>query len=191
MTDSNTQTLLIVFVGLTAVAVLLQAGVLLGIFLTVRKAVTFAKDEAEHYRGKVLPLIDSGNKLVLSGKELVASATNLINTVEPQLSTAASELAEMTRSLHVQTERLQAQADEVAAKVRVQTARVDGMTTSLLNGVDRAGRFLNEAVNVPIRQVNGVVAAARAVVDTLRTPPPPRAARVSAEVPADEKDLFI
>jgi methyl-accepting chemotaxis protein len=191
MTDSNLQTLLIVFIGLTAVAVLMQACVLLGIFLTIRKAVNFAKEEAEGYRNKLTPVIDSGSKLVASGKEMVASATELIKNLEPQLKTAATELSEMTQSLHDQTERLQAQADEIAAKVRMQTNRVDGMTTSFLNGVDRTGRFLNEAVNVPIRQVNGIVAAAKAVVDTLRTPPPPRARRVSVDSPADEKDLFI
>jgi methyl-accepting chemotaxis protein len=205
MTDSNLQTLLIVFIGLTSLAVLMQAFVLLGLFLAVRKAVNFAKEEAEEYRGKLAPIISSlapmvenGNKFIASGKEfvdsgkeLVFTARNLVSGLEPQLKAAATEMSEMTRSLHAQTERLQAQADEIAGKVRSQSERVDGMTTSFLNGVDRAGRFLNEAVSVPIRRVNGVVAAAKAVVDTLRTPAPPRAQRVAAEVPADEKDLFI
>lgn len=198
MTNSNLETLLIIFVGLTAIAVLLQAGVLLGILLTMLKAVKFAKQEADEYRGKITPLIqsgsrliESGEKLVGTGKELIATTTGLVQRLEPQLNTAAAEMTEMAQSLHEQTVRLQAQADEIAYKVRQQSDRVDGMTTSLLNNVDRAGRFLNDAVNAPIRQVHGVVAAAKAVVDTLRAPAPPKSQRIYSEAPTDEKDLFV
>jgi hypothetical protein len=46
------------------------------------------------------------------------------------------------------------------------------MTTEALNGLDRAGQLLTQAVSVPARQVAGVVAAAKAVLETLRKPAP-------------------
>ena len=186
--------MILILAGVT-VAVLLQAGVLLGIFLTMRKAVQTAKEEADEYRAKLTPLIESGSQMIHSGNDLIASTKTLINNLKPELEASVRELSNMTHDVHAQVNRLQASVDEIALKARHQAARVDGMTTSFLNGVDRFGIFLNEAVHAPVRQVNGVVAAVKAVVDTLRTPTPPRQPRPHA-VPrptrvVGDKDLFV
>ncbi len=173
--EINTE-LLLILAGVT-IAVLLQAGVLLGIFLTMRKAVQTAKEEADSYRSKLSPLLETSSQLINTGKELVEATQNLVNNLRPPLEAAVSELAHMTHDIHSQVNRLQDSVDEVARKARHQADRVDNMTTSFLNGMDRFGMFLNDAVHAPIRQVNGVVAAVKAVVDTLRAPAPPRASR--------------
>ena len=196
MLSVNTELLLIL--GGVTLAVLMQAFVLLGIFLTMRKAVQTAKEEADEYRAKITPLIETGSKLISTGKDLVASTQTLIDNLRPQIQTAATEMANMTHDVHAQVNRLQDSVDDVVLKAHHQANRVDSMTTSFLNGVDRFGAFLNEAVHAPIRQVNGVVAAAKAVVDTLRAPAPPRPQRAVRPRPApqtvrgdDDKDLFV
>jgi methyl-accepting chemotaxis protein len=190
---SNTEMWLIVFVGLTCLAILIQAGVLIGILVTVRKAVQTGRDEADQYRSKLTPLIDTGSQLIHTANELVASTQNLIKNLQPHIESTATELAGMARDLHTEANRLQTSVDEVAARARQQADRVDGMTTSFLDGVDRFGHFLNEAVRMPIRQINGVVAATRAVVETLRAPAPPRRVQPNpAPLPVgDDKDLFV
>jgi len=178
--------MILILAGVT-VAVLLQAGVLLGIFLTMRTAVQTAKDEAEEYRAKLTPLLENGGQLIKVGNELLTSAATLFGDVKPELEAAVTELANMTRDAHAQVNQLQALVDEVAQKARNQAERVDGMTTSFLNGLDHFGTFLNEAVRTPIRQVNGVIAAFKAVVDTLRSPAPPRRRPTRVD---EDKDLF-
>jgi len=190
---ANNETLLMIFIGITAIAVLLQAGVLLGIYLVVRKAVQTGKDEADEYRAKLTPIIDGSGKLISTANDLVASAQSLVKAVRPHLEFAATELANMATEIHAEANQLQASVDEVALKARRQVDRVDGMATSVLNGLDRFGGFLNEAVHLPIRQVNGIVAAARAVVETLRATSGPRTPR-RAPRPIDvseDKDLFV
>jgi ABC-type transporter Mla subunit MlaD len=192
MLNVNTE-LLLILAGVT-IAVLLQAGVLLGIFLTMRKAVQTAKEEADEYRAKLTPIIESGSQLITTGKDLVASTQTLIDNIRPQLVSAAAELSTLTREIRAQVNQIQDSVDEVALKARHHVDRVDNMTTSLLNGVDRFGAFLNEAVHVPIRQVNGVVAAAKAVMDTLRSPTPSRPRPRPVPQPMhveDDKDLFV
>ena len=191
---ANTETLLIVFIGITAAAVLLQAGMLLGIFVTVRKAVKAANEQADEYRSKLTPLLDTGSQLINTAHDLVASTQKLIKNVQPQIETVVTELAGMARDIHIEAARLQASVDDVAARARYQADRVDGMTTSLLNGVDRFGHFLNDAVHMPLRQINGVVAAVKAVVDVLRAPVPSRGRSRPTPEPmhvADDKDLFV
>src|SRR4051794_21594419 len=190
MLTINTELLLIL--AAVAIAVLMQAGVLLGIFLTMRKAVQTAKEEADLYRGKLTPIIETSSQLITTGKELVAATQTLIDGLKPQLIGAATELSTLTHEIRMQVNDLQDSVDEVAHKARHQADRVDSMTTSALNGLDRFGTFLNEAVHVPIRQVNGVVAAAKAIVDSLRAPARPRPRAVSQSLQVEEdKDLFV
>lgn len=189
----------IIFVAVTGLAFLLQAGVLLAMFLSLRKAITSARDRSEGFEGKLLPVLLAMQEFLTAGKDVVGSAKALIEKLEPKLNSAAAELEIMAQDIHVQATRLQASVDEVAQMARRQVDRADGMTTSFLNGLDRVGSFVNQAVDVPIRQVAGVVAAARAVVETLRSPAPPRARRQSQAAPAsphaayqtDDKDLFV
>ncbi len=191
---ANTETLLIIFIAITALAVLLQAGVLLGIYVTVRKAVKSANEQADEYRAKLTPLIDTGSQLIHTANDLVASTQKLIKNVQPQIESTVTELAGMARDVRAEANRLQASVDEVAARARYQVERVDGMTTTFLNGVDRFGSFLNEAVHMPLRQINGVVAAAKAVVDALRAPTPQRGRSRPVPQPmhvGDDKDLFV
>jgi hypothetical protein len=42
------------------------------------------------------------------------------------------------------------------------------MFSNLLDTVDRAGGFVTEVVSKPVRQVSGVLRAAKAVVESLR-----------------------
>ena len=190
-----------IFIGITAIAVLLQASVLLGIFLTVRKAVQAGKEQADEYRAKLTPIIDGSSKLIDTANDLVSSTQSMIKAIRPQLEIAATELANMASDIHAEANQLQASVEEVALRARQQVDRVDGMATSVLNGLDRFGGFLNEAVHVPIRQLNGIVAATKAVIDILRGSlpqrPPRRAPRPMDVAPrpmdmADEnKDLFV
>ena len=94
--------------------------------------------------------------------------------LEPKLDAAAGDLAEMTKIAREETRKMQVSADEISERIRRQAERVDHMTTTTLDSVDRVGNFVNQAVNVPMRQIAGVLAAAKAVVDTLRSPTPQR-----------------
>ena len=187
----NTDTILITMVGIAGAAVLLQALVLLGMFIAMIKAIKAAKKEIDEFKTSVMPIIDTSKVLIHTSKELVQTSRDLIARLEPKLDAAASDLQEMVQKAREEAARLQESAEEINQRVRHQAARVDDMTTSVLNGVDRAGHFMNEVVSVPVRQVSGVIAAVKAVVDTLRAPLPPRPHEVRETRTVDEKDLFV
>jgi hypothetical protein len=192
MPSSSTETILIVFVAITGVSVLLQAGVLLGIFFTVRKAVADGKEQADEFRSKLTPVLEASKEFLGTANELFGASKGLVDAASPRLKSAATELDAMILEVHAQAQRLQASVDDVALKAARQVDRVDGMATSALNSVEKLVTLLNEAVRVPVRQVNGVIAAAKAVIETLRAPAPPRTRRApqSSKV-AEDKDLFV
>jgi hypothetical protein len=60
----------------------------------------------------------------------------------------------------------------VLERTQRQTARVDGMVTSALDSVDKVGGFVADSVGKPVRRISALVAAARAVVQSLKATAP-------------------
>ncbi len=156
----NTDTILIIIVAFTGVAVLLQACVLFAIFLSLRKTAHSAIVAAEDFKTTVLPMVHSTRELV--------------ERISPQIITVSADLAELTASLKKETRGVSFSAAEIMERISRQTERLYAMLTNGLNAVDRAGVVVEAAVAVPVRQVNGVLAAIKAVVETYRSDVPRR-----------------
>ncbi len=169
----NSDTLLLVFVALTGVAVLLQAVVLLAIFLAMRKTTAMLQQQLDELRTSVMPVVTSTQKLLTS--------------VGPNLEAAAKDLAEITKVLRAQSADIQASAGQMLAQVERQTTRIDGMFTRVLDTVDRAGTVLADTINTPLRQISALTAFAKAALGALRSgQSQPRPSRSAAD-----EDMFV
>ncbi len=173
MPNANHETLMLVFVALTGLAVLLQAMILLAIFVALRKTAQQMHDQVDDLRTSVLPVLTES-------REFLAR-------VGPKLDSVATDLAELAHGLRAQCVDLQATATEMLEKVRHQTSRLDAMFTSVLDTVDRAGGVVTQTVRMPLRQLSAIAASVKAVVTTLRNGTPSPAQTHS---PAD-KDMFV
>jgi hypothetical protein len=156
----NTETLLIIFVAFTGVAVLLQACVLLAIFLTLRKTAKSAMEASQDFKTTVLPMVHSTRALV--------------DRITPQVITISEGLADLTATLKKESRGVSFSASEIMERVNRQTQRLDGMLTHGLDSVERAGNVVESAVAAPIRQVNGIMAALKAMFETYRSDVPRR-----------------
>ena len=182
MPKLDNQMILLAFVILMAVAVLLQAIILMAILAAVRKGARALQDEAQELRAALLPVLyDARETMATTRESLVTarealaqmqdfftSAQGVLNRIAPKVEGAASDLAAITDGLRVQAARMQNSGVEILEKLRHQSDRVDGMVTSLLDGVDRAGGFVANFVTRPVKQVSGILATVKAVVDSLR-----------------------
>src|ERR1700720_473997 len=139
--ETNTQTILIVFVALTGVAMLLQAFVLLAIYLSLKKTAKSVSDVSEDFKATVLPLVHSTRELM--------------EKLSPQVVTVSEGLAELTEILHKETKGVRISVSEIMERVNRQTARLDGMLTSGLDTVERTAGVIETAVAAPVRQANG------------------------------------
>ncbi len=173
MQNFDTQTILLVAVGVTALAVLLQAITLLVMFVALRKAAHALQEEVEDLRATVTPVFERTQELLAR--------------VGPKAEAAATDLAAVAHGLRSQAEHLEATAKEIIERAHQQSNRVDAMFTSVLDAVDRAGGFLADAVSKPARQLAGLLASARAIIESLRSPAPaqrPAAAPEGEDKPA-------
>lgn len=152
------QNTLLAFVALAAVALLVQTIGVLVLLLIFRKAAKNLRQEFQQYRAALLPAIDKTREIVES--------------ISPNVEKAAQELAIVASRLRQQTAQFQAAADDIIGRTQSQVGRADRMLTSVFDRVERASVFVSGALSGPVRQVSGLIASAKAVVETLRDPEP-------------------
>jgi len=182
--EANTQTILIVFVAFTALSVLLQACVLFGIYIALKKTTKTVLEVTEDLKDTVIPM-------VLTTREM-------LDRVKPQVFTITAGLAEFTETVRSETAGVTFSVVDVMQRVDRQSQRLDSMLTSTLNAIERVADILETAVAMPVRQVNGIFAAVKAVVDTYRSEGSPRRSSsngpssnsASKSAPAPEKTII-
>jgi len=168
----NNETLwLMIFVGLTAVALFGQFIVMLVAFFMVRKTLNSVQGEIGEIRSTVMPMITRSKEL--------------LEKVAPKVESVAADVADMAQSAREQTAHIRFTADEVLARVYRQTSRVDHMITNVADGVEHAGSVVADSVTKPVRQVSALLAAAKAFLGVLAT-----GRRNDRQVVTDQ-DMFV
>jgi methyl-accepting chemotaxis protein len=135
----------------------LQAIILLAIFFSVRKFTRSLHDEVEDLRTSVLPII-------LTTRETIVR-------IAPKIEGAVDDFAKVAQSLRTQTAETQATINDIVERVHKQSERLDEMVSGVMDAADRASNFVVASVSKPVRKISGLMAAVKAVVETLRTPP--------------------
>jgi hypothetical protein len=82
----------------------------------------------------------------------------------------------MSQTLKENTTRVGASASDIAQRVQAQSSRVDAMVSGALDAIDNAAGFVAETVNKPVRQLSGLLAGVKAIVETLGASQPPQRA---------------
>ncbi len=179
MPSLDIQTAQIIVLALVAFAVLLQVILVIAIFAGMGKLTKVVKEEIEDLHSSFMPI-------VYNTRDLLANVT-------PKIESTVEDLADLTRGLRVQSKEVESVGAEVLERLRRQSGRLDTMISGLLDTVDRTGAAVADAVNRPVRQISGLLASAKAVVESLRetaAPPashtPPRASR-----PPGDQNLFV
>ncbi len=131
------------FIALTGIAVLLQAGVLVAIFIALKK--TSAKMEAlgTEVKTKVLPTI--------------AQAEAMLTEIRPKVEAIAEQVQASATLVRGQVERVDATVTEVVDRARLQIIRTDDLLTRTLDRVERTSDIVHKTVVSPVRHISGLM----------------------------------
>jgi hypothetical protein len=153
----------ILFTAITSFGVLLQAFVLLAMFLAVRRLANRIQVITDELRPHVLPV--------------VVTTRNLVEEVSPKLKVAATNVMEASHTLRSQAEHVTATVDDVLSKANAQANRVDEMVTASIDSAAHATGAVQHAFAVPVRQASALFAGIKAGFDVLlgknHSSPPP------------------
>jgi uncharacterized protein YoxC len=151
--SSGNSKLLMIFVGMVALAMLVQAIALVMLAVGAAKARKRTMAIVDEIRAKAMPAIDSTQEFVRDfAPKLMTLAENLVETSNVVRSKAADFDATLT---------------DVNSKARAQATRVDDIVTTVLTGAAEVVHAVQHGIQVPVREFNGLVNGLKAGLDVL------------------------
>ena len=144
-------TLLKIFIAVTTFAVVVQAGILVGLYLAVRKSTARMEALATEVKSRVLPTVET--------------AQNLMVELRPKIDVISNNLAESSDLVRNQLGRLDATVTDVLDRARLQVIRADELLNRTMDKVEETSDVVHKTVISPLRQVNGLMAAISTGVD--------------------------
>lgn len=134
---------LTVFIALTGIAVLLQAGVLLAMYLAMRKTTSDLQALATEVRTKVMPAIDQ--------------AQQIITDMRPKLEVIAENVRDTSTTVKAQVQRIDVTVNDMMDRARLQVIRADELLGRTLDRVEHTSEFVQKTVVSPVRQISGLM----------------------------------
>jgi hypothetical protein len=132
-----------VFIFMTGAAVMLQAAVLLAMYLAMRKSGERMETLAAEVKTKVLPTVEQ--------------AQAMLTEISPKLQVIADNLQDATTVLRDQVQRVDASVKDAVDRGHLQIIRADELLTRTLDRVEQTSDMVHQTVISPIRQLSGLM----------------------------------
>lgn len=146
-----------VFIALTGIAVLLQAGVLIAMFVVMRKTSAKMEALADEVKSKVLPTIAQGEAMLTELRPKVAAITEQVTVISKQVAAITEKVQETTVIVRDEVQRVDATVNDVVDRARLQVIRADELFTRTLDKVERTSDIVTRTVVSPVRQISGLM----------------------------------
>lgn len=134
---------LIAFVAVTAIAVLLQAGILFGMYFALRKTSAKVESLADEVRNKVLPTAELAHAMM--------------SDLRPKIETVVDNVSVSTTMLRGQMERIDATLTDIVDRTRLQVIRADEFVNSTMDKLEETREAVQRTVVSPVRQLTGLM----------------------------------
>ena len=151
--------LLKIFIAVTSFAVLIQAGVLVALFLTARKTMTKMEALAEEVKGKGIPLIETVHATVVELRPKIEAIAARVEAIAGKVEEIRANVSESSATVKNQISRIDATITDVVDRARLQVIRADELLGRTIDKVEETSEAVHRTVTSPLRQVNGLVAA--------------------------------
>ena len=143
--------LLIAILFLVAIAVILQASAMAGIWMTLRRL----PGQIEGIRTDINRRLDP----------LTQSVTEIITTSREPVRSISTNLAEISQILRSRAGQVDATVGDLLDRSRTQIVRVDQMVTNLIEKVETTSNVVQQNVLAPVQEVAAVVKGLRTGLD--------------------------
>jgi len=151
--SSGNSRLLMFFVAMVAIAMVAQAIVVIIAALGAAKARKEFLSIAEDIRAKTLPVVEG--------------ARGMVQEMQPKLRILTENLVETSHIVRAKAAEIDTTITDVNLRARAQSARVDGMVTSVLDATEGIADTLQKSVSVPVREFHGLMNGLKAGFDVL------------------------
>lgn len=162
-----------VFIVAASVAVILQAGILIGAYLRLAKLDRDTRDLRRQLNEHSGPIL--------------RNLTDITLTVRENSRLIFDDLTALTLDARRQVEKFDRLTDEVADRLRTQILRLDDLMTLTLNNLEKAGSTVKDTVGGPVREAAAVIQGVKAAIEFINA----RRGRPRSGSRAPDEQLFI
>jgi hypothetical protein len=138
-------TLLKIFIAVTTLAVVVQAGILVGLFVAVRKTTAKMEALAIQITSKTVPTLETVQTMLLE--------------IRPKLDMVTTNVTESSIMVRNQLARFDATLTDALDRTRLQVIRADELLNRTMDRVEETSDVVHKTVLSPLRQVNGLMSA--------------------------------
>lgn len=131
------------FVAFTGAAVVLQAGVLLAMYIAMRKSSERMQALADDVKNKIMPT--------------VGEAQQMLTLLRPKVEVIVENLEETTTILRAEIKRVDATVNDVVDRARLQVIRADELMSRTLDRVEQTSEMVQKTVVSPVRHLSGLM----------------------------------
>jgi|SRR5579864_5107318 len=167
------ENLLIVAIAVIALAVILQAGILIALYASVMKTSKHAETMMAELHERALPVLESAGIILSDSRDKVSEITE--------------NLRATSASLRSQMERVDHTMSDVLDRTRLQVIRTDEMVSRTLDKVEETTELVQHSIVSPVKQLAGLLSGLTVAFNTFFRR---RGASRSSEQMQDE-ELFI
>ncbi len=150
--------LLKLFIAVTAFAVLLQALIMVALYLAVRKSAARMEALATEVKNKALPTMETVQNTMETVQDIAVE-------LRPKIDVMSVNFSESSTLVRNQLGRIDATLTDALDRTRLQVIRADELLNRTMDRVEETSEAVHKTVISPLRQVNGLMAAISTGVD--------------------------
>jgi len=137
------QTLLTIFIGFTALAVVIQMGILAAMFVSMKKTSARVEALVDEVNRRGLPVLDAVHTILVESRVNVGNIT--------------SNLAIATADIKKQVAHMNEVLDDVVDRARLQVIRGDQIVGRTLDKVEETTDIVHSTVLSPVRRLSALM----------------------------------
>jgi uncharacterized protein (UPF0333 family) len=136
-------TLLTVFIAVTAVAVVLQMAILAALYFSTKKTSAKVEAIAKQVEEKAIPALTLANEMLTDAK--------------PKLTVILDNMTVTTTTVREQAERMNVTLSDIVDRTRLQVVRADELVSRTMDRVEETTEAVHHVVLSPVRQVSAMM----------------------------------
>lgn len=167
------------FVVVTALAVVLQAIILIALFVQLRRTAAMVERTVSELNIKLTPLI--------------LRVQTVVDDISPRISGIVVDASEITRLARSEAQKVDRILSEALERLRMQLIHVDHILTGAMEAVEEAGSRVRQTIWTPVVKATAMIRGVQAGIDFLRSARQRRGPIERVETSSEQQDegMFI
>ena len=135
------ENLVVIFIILTSIFIIIQVGVLAGLFVSIRKLASNMEHMSSHVENQVAPALNEFREVLGESKQILSS-----------VHAAAENFASISENVRFQVERVNSVIEDTTDRARAQISKADDVITEAIEKMEATSEIVHENILVPVRE---------------------------------------